>query len=80
LKADSYQRLKTHTFGELDRLNLQILRHCFLEESPLWDEFFERFDLVLLRGRIGSKEKTAWFDLFSKIDFSRWEISNHWIK
>ena len=46
LEADSYQRLKTHTLGELDRLNLKI---ADLEISDTAFQKYARYGMSLLK-------------------------------
>ena len=46
LEADSYQRLKAHTLGELDRLNLQITD---LEISDTAFQKYTRYGMSLLK-------------------------------
>ena len=46
MEADSYQRLKAHTLGELDRLNLQI---ADLEISDTAFQKYTRYGMSLLK-------------------------------
>ena len=46
LEADSYQRLKAHTLGELDRLNLQV---ADLEISDTTFQNYTRYGMSLLK-------------------------------
>lgn len=56
LEADSYERLKMHTLGQIDKLNLhicdlKITDTAFSKVHKVWHESSERFNLVFSRGR-----------------------------
>ena len=85
LEADSYQRLKSHTLGQIDNLNIQI---ADLEITDTAFQKYARYGMSLLKDLTWyfqeagpeAQKKTAWFDLPGKIDLSRWKISNRWFE
>jgi hypothetical protein len=81
LEADSYQRLKTHTLGELDRLNLQI---SDLEISDTAFQKYARYGMSLLKdltwyfqeAGLEAKRKLLGSIFPAKLTFQDGKISN----
>ena len=84
-KADSYQRLKSHTLGQIDNLNIQV---ADLEITDTAFQKYTRYGMSLLKdlawyfqeAGLEAKRKLLGSIFPAKLIFSGWKISNRWIE